>query len=174
MKFERSETCCFTGHRDISDAEKNRASDEIRRLVTQLCRRGVVRYIVGGALGFDTAAAVTLINLRDSGEPCLFGKDGKPVRIHITAAIPCLDQSAKWRLSDRVLYDSIMRSVDEKVVLHEKYVSGCMHERNRYMVDNSAYCIAFVRKKTGGSYYTMNYAEKSGLETVNISNGFRA
>ena len=171
MEFDKSASCCFTGHRKMSDSEKISASDEIKRIVRTLVRHNVRHFIVGGALGFDTVAAVTLINMRDSEK--LTDENGNEVRIFLTLAVPCPEQSARWSFADRTLYNSILRSADEMVTLSDHYTRECMFIRNRYMVDRSAYCIAYVTHRGGGSYYTMNYAEKSGLGVINIAPAVR-
>lgn len=167
MEFDKSTACCFTGHRNISDGEKQRVSEEIGRIVRTLVRHGVRHFIVGGALGFDTVAAVTVINMRDN--EILTDADENEVEITLTVAVPCPKQSAKWKFADRALYNSILKSADEVVTLSDSYTRECMLARNRYMVDRSNYCICYVTHRSGGSYYTMNYAKKSGLGVINIA-----
>lgn len=163
----RAQTCCFTGHRDLFDSEKIRASECIRSAVRSLVKKGVRHFITGGALGFDTVAAATIINMRDN--EALTDADGSPVRITLSLAIPCPTQSSRWSFADKTLYNSIMRSADEVTLVSETYTPDCMFRRNRYMVDRSAYCICYVTKESGGSYYTMNYAKAGGLGIINIA-----
>ena len=55
-------TCCFTGHREISDKEMvlNKIYDEILKLY----KNGTVNFISGMAKGFDMLAARQVIALR--------------------------------------------------------------------------------------------------------------
>ena len=163
----RSATCCFTGHRTMLYEEKAKAAEGIHSAVKSLVKRGVRHFITGGALGFDTVAAATIINMRDN--EALFDSDGNIVKISLTLAIPCPTQSDKWSFADRTLYNSILRSADDVVVVSKTYTTDCMFKRNRYMVDNSAYCICYVTQKSGGSYYTMSYAKKAGLGIINLA-----
>ncbi|MBE6619446.1 MAG: DUF1273 domain-containing protein [Ruminococcaceae bacterium] len=167
MEFSKSESCCFTGHRSMTESEKQRASTEIKRIIRTLARNGVRRFITGGAVGFDTLAASAVISLRDS--EILTDTAGKAVKIHLTVAVPCPEQSEKWSFRDRALYNSILRSADEVITLSDHYEKSCMFVRNRYMVDNSAYCVAYVTHSRGGSYYTMNYAKKSEICVINLA-----
>ena len=167
MIFDNSTSCCFTGHRIMSESEKLRTSEEIKRIALTLVKKGVRHFIVGGALGFDTVAAVTVINMRDSG--AFTDDDGSKINVFLTVAIPCPEQSARWKCADRVLYNSILRSADETVTISDRYSRECMFIRNRYMVDRSAYCICYVTHRSGGSYYTMKYAESKGLGMINIA-----
>ena len=60
----RENTCCFTGHRSLgSDFSKEKLSEAIGSLV----ERGVTVFIVGGALGFDTEAAIEVLRQRKKG-----------------------------------------------------------------------------------------------------------
>ena len=60
----KQQICCFTGHRiikkNIIPLIKQNIAIEIRKLITQ----GVTYFIVGGALGFDTLAAQTVLDLK--------------------------------------------------------------------------------------------------------------
>ena len=62
------------------------------------------------------------------------------------------------------MYSRIKAAADEVVILHESYLPGCMQERNRALVDSSSACIAFCRRATGGTAYTLRYARSRGLE----------
>lgn len=164
---KKSATCCFTGHRTMSYEQKTKASSDIRSTVRGLVKKGVKHFITGGALGFDTVAAATIINMRDN--EALFDSDGNIVKISLTLAIPCPTQSDSWSFANKTMYNSILRSADEVKVISETYTPYCMFRRNRYMVDSSAYCICYVTHKSGGSYYTMNYAKSAGLGIINLA-----
>ncbi len=164
---KRSATCCFTGHRTMLYEEKQRAAQGIHSAVKSLVKRGVRHFITGGALGFDTVAAATIINMRDN--ETLFDDDGNVVKISLTLAVPCPTQSDRWSFANKTMYNSIAKSADEIIMVSETYTRDCMSRRNRYMVDNSAYCICYVTQKSGGSYYTMNYAKEAGLGIINLA-----
>jgi uncharacterized phage-like protein YoqJ len=164
---KKSATCCFTGHRTMLYEEKQRAAEGIRSAVKSLVKRGVRHFITGGALGFDTVAAATIINMRDN--ETLFDSDGNTVKISLTLAVPCPSQSDSWSFANKTMYNSIARSADEMIMVSETYTPECMFKRNRYMVERSAYCICYVTQKKGGSYYTMNYAKKAGLGIINLA-----
>lgn len=51
----------------------------------------------------------------------------------------------------------------------EEYTRGCMHKRNRHLVDNSSACIAYLTESKGGTAYTVDYAAKHGLTVFNIA-----
>lgn len=63
-----------------------------------------------------------------------------------------------------------MERCDERVVLHERYETGCMFERNRYMVDRCDMVLAYLRGacEKGGTYYTVRYAQKTGKPVLYV------
>ena len=43
-----------------------------------------------------------------------------------------------------------------------------MHKRNRYLVDNSSVCICYLTEATGGTAYTVDYAQTKNLTVINL------
>jgi len=41
--------------------------------------------------------------------------------------------------------------------------------RNRYMVDRSAVCLAYLKTSRGGTYNTVTYAEKNGVPVIYLA-----
>lgn len=147
-------TVAFTGHRVVADkaAVYARLTDTIRDLIQQ----GAQTFICGGALGFDTLAAQAVLALRREYPILLF------------LAIPCGDQDAKFTVAQKEEYARIRASADRVMVVSERYTPGCMHERNRYMVDRADVLVAYCHKRTGGSAYTLSYAEKEGKTIIRL------
>ena len=119
--------CCFTGHRKVYQNEMievvYRLGDEIEGLIDI----GVNNFISGGALGFDTIAALSVILLRAQGN-----------RIRLIMALPCMEQDKLWSEEDREIYALILKLADEvRYIYAGEYKKGCMRDRNKYMVDNS-------------------------------------
>ena len=158
---EQEQICCFTGHRSMVPEHVERLAEELSRAVGILISRGVFYFRAGGALGFDTLAALTVLDWKK-----------KDPRVFLELCLPCRDQTRGWSEHDRAIYDDILSRADRITCLHETYVRGCMHERNRYMVDGSRYCIAYCHAPTGGSAYTVRYAEKKGVTVLNLANRF--
>lgn len=156
---DRSKTCCFTGHRDLTLEEKYSCAEKLTRAADAFAKMGVTNFITGGALGFDTVAAVTLINLKRQKYP----------QFSIGVAVPFRDQSSRWSLQDRALYNTILKNADRVIILSEGYHRACMSVRNRYMVDNSKYCMAYLTKQSGGTYSTYRYASDKGLVLYNLA-----
>lgn len=150
--------CSFTGHRIIPTAVREDIKERLHSTLTELIEKGVTLFIAGGALGFDTLAALEVIALRE-----------KYPEIKLRLAIPCEDQTKRWQEKDVLLYEEIMKKADEVVYTSRAYTSGCMHIRNRYMVDSSDFCVAYMTKASGGTAYTVGYAKEKGVEVINIA-----
>ncbi len=155
-KLDFGLTCCFTGHRNIPLSDSEEIKDSLRKAIDDAIKDGVRHFICGGALGFDTLAALEVIKRK--------ADDG----IFLEIAVPCRDQSKRWNTAQKKIYDEILENADAVTVLFEKYVSGCMHFRNAFMVDNSDMLIAYYRGRPGGTQYTYMYAESRGLKIINV------
>ena len=156
----REKTCCFTGHREIPLEERARIADRLEHIIIGLYQQGIQTYEAGGALGFDTLAARTVLRLREN---CPGMK--------LVLVLPCLTQTRGWKPEDVAEYESIKAQADKVVYTAQQYTPGCMHRRNRHLVDNSGVCVCYLNRESGGTAYTVSYAKKRGLKIVNIAQG---
>ena len=115
-------------------------------------------YFAGGAIGFDLAAAVTVLNMKRVYPD-----------ITLNLALPCPEYQSKWTRAEIELFDRVRSRADSEVYVSESYHRGCMQMRNKYMVDKSVFCIAYLREKSGGTYNTVAYALKKGIEVINLT-----
>ena len=154
------ERVCFSGHRVIS-AETQK---KIIPLLDTMLRNLIVNYgahtfYAGGALGFDTIAAQAVLNLK---------KEFPKIRLELI--LPCPDQPQKWRDEEKRIYFEILGKADAHVFVAPYYHKGCMHLRNRRLVESAEMCLAYCRKGAlGGTAYTLAYAELNELMIVNLA-----
>lgn len=126
-----------------------------------MIEKGVDTFICGGALGFDTEAAIEVLKLKK--------KKYKEIKLHIYA--PCQGQDTKWNSRDQRLYKEILSRADYVDMPNTLYNNQCMKIRNYKMVDSSAYLIAYYDGTfASGTGQTVRYGEKCGLEIVNLYN----
>lgn len=154
MTFDKETSCCFTGHRVIPSSEILKVDENTETICKALIKKGFKTFIAGGAKGFDTIAAQCVLRLRTEYD------------IKLVIAVPCRKQSKGWGKADKEIYDKILHFADEVIVLSEDYTPDCMHKRNRFMVDNSAVCVAYLKKMSGGTAYTVNYAADEDREII--------
>ena len=154
----RLQTCCFTGHRFLPENEKEKISLALESTVLSLIHSGYRYFGAGGALGFDTLAAQTVLRLRQSYPD-----------IRLILVLPCVSQADKWPPADVAVYQEIMGQANKIVYTSHEYTAGCMFKRNRHLVDHSSVCICYLEKSTGGTAYTVDYARKRGLKIINLA-----
>ena len=155
MTYDKEKTCSFTGHRIIPWGEREFIEKETEEICLSLIKRGYTNFIAGGALGFDTIAQRCILRLREINP-----------QIKLIIAIPCKEQYKNWRKSDIEVYNQMLDMADEKIYVSDEYTPECMKKRNRFMVDRSSVCIAYVKKVTGGTAYTVKYAVEEGREII--------
>lgn len=65
-----------------------------------MIENGVVNFVTGGALGFDTLAAQAVLELRQ-----------RYAHIKLQLILPCKNQTAKWRTADQIVYENIKKGM---------------------------------------------------------------
>lgn len=163
------EFCCCTGHRpkgfpfEYGNDEKrhkeylNALEEKIKLVIFDY---GITNFISGMALGVDLDFAEIILKLRDD------------YNLKLECAVPCPDQTLKWNGKDKLRYENIIDNADEVNIISQRYTPECMLNRNRYMVDKSDVVIAvFNGIEKGGTFYTINYAEKENkiIELLNLN-----
>ena len=153
-----TKTCCFTGHRRLPE---NKRGDIVKRLedtIVSLIQSGYLYFGAGGALGFDTVCAQTVLRLRQQYP-----------KIKLILVLPCVSQADKWRQEDASVYQEIMKQADKVVYTSQEYTRDCMFKRNRHLVDNSSVYVCYLEKASGGTAYIVEYARKRGLRIINLA-----
>ena len=153
----RKQTVCFTGHRKIPPERLNIVARRLRETIIKLIEDGYLYFGAGGALGFDTLAAQTVLELKTIYP-----------QIKLILVLPCLSQTKGWSARDIEIYEDIKQKADKVVYTSQEYTKGCMHKRNRHLVDNSNTCICYLTEKSGGTVYTVDYARNNNLTIINL------
>ena len=144
--------CCFTGHRNIPRDIILRLPEKLDRLLDELIADGYREFRCGGAQGFDTIAALKVLEKK---------KTYPDVKLHLF--LPCRDQTRGWSENAKRAYSIVFERADSVCYASENYTPHCMHARNRAMVDGSDLCVAYCTSSHGGTAYTVLYAKKQGV-----------
>lgn len=155
----REKTCCFTGHRHIPLQDQTCIALTLEKVIMGLYQKGFRHFEAGGALGFDTLAAKTVLNLRKRWP------DMKLILI-----LPCVTQTRGWMPEAIAEYERIKAQANRVFYTSQAYSRGCMHKRNRRLVDDSNVCVCYLTQSKGGTAYTVEYARSKKLEIINVAN----
>ncbi len=157
--FERDIAVCFSGHRSVPAAEAEIIRKRLDAQIGRCVADGKYVFICGGAVGFDMMAAEEVIRVRMTQPD-----------VRLILALPCHDQTATWNNTSVLRqYKAILSLANDVIYISKFYETGCYHARNRWMADHSSVCIAYLKKQSGGTYFTVDYAAKSGLSVVNLA-----
>lgn len=150
-------TVCFTGHRNIPYTVASRLPDLLEQVISELCARGATVFRAGGAMGFDTVAALKVLDMKE-----------RYPQIRLELILPCRNQTERWDEISRQTYAYILRKADSHRFLFDTYFDGCMLERDRRLVEGSDVCVAYCAQSRGGTAYTVTRALRAGLEIINL------
>ena len=160
----RNKTVCATGHRpqklpwgfNEQDERCLCAKKRTKQAILNAIENGYKYFISGMALGFDIMFAEIVLELKKHHD------------IELICAIPCKTQSSSWNDLQKEKYNRIVKSANKVRCVFDKYTRWCMHERNKYMVENSSLIIALYDGTNGGTKNTIQLAKKKGLKIVEI------
>ncbi len=157
-KYDKAVSVCFSGHRNVSFAKRKKLKQCLKLQIAKAYADGYRNFFCGMAMGFDLLAAEAALSLQSEL------KD-----LQVIAVVPFQSQSERWSLEVRAKYESILRIVDNVVILSERYYDGCLLRRNDYMIKRCTRLIAyFDGNPRGGSFYTVREGVRQGLEVVNL------
>ena len=152
-------TCCFTGHRRIPGDIAVALTRSLDQKLEALANEGYTEFRTGGARGFDTLAALSVLSLRR-----------KYPQIRLELILPCPTQTHGWSENDVRLYEQIKAQADACRYVSQHYYAGVLQMRNRALVEGADACIAYLcTSHGGGTAFTASLALKKGLEFINIS-----
>ena len=152
------QTVCFTGHRHIPNEQYKLLFDVLLAVIEEQIASGARVFRTGGALGFDTMAALAVLSLR---------KRFPEIRLELI--LPGPTQTRGWSKSDTVLYEQIKAQANEVRYVSTGYYAGVLQQRNRALVENADVCVAYLCNSCGGgTAYTASLALKNGLELINL------
>lgn len=155
---QKVKTVCFTGHRKIPPSEIELVSHKLEETIIKLIEMGYEFFGTGGALGFDTIAAQTVLKLKV-----------KYPKIKLILVLPCETQADLWDANDKEIYNNIKAKADKSVCISNSFTNQCLFKRNRHLVDNSNLCVCYYKHNKGGTAYTVNYAISKQKLVINIA-----
>jgi len=161
--LERTDTCCFTGHRpdklpwgrDEADPRCLSLKAALAAALERAYLAGCRHFISGMAQGADLYFAEAVLALRE-----------RYSEVTLECARPCETQADSWSEEEKRRYESILDRCNYETLVQHHYDRYCMMRRNRYMVDHSSRLIAvYDGVPKGGTAQTLAYALRKGLET---------
>ena len=155
--FGEIKTAFFTGHRNIDDHTREQISFVLDCLLKTMVNSGITKFYAGGALGFDTIAALAVLRLKE-----------KFPHVTLELILPCRNQMRYWSKADVALLNHIVNRSDRVEYIAEFYTSNCMHERNNRLVELGDIGVAFLEHSGGGTAYTVNHALNQDKEIINV------
>ena len=158
LKFDRTVSAAFTGHRFYDFSQREFIQERLTSAISEAYDHGIRNFISGFALGIDLMAAQLVQSLKCD----LPG-------ISLTAAIPFEGQAERYNIYDKRVYRRLLELADKVIVLSDYYYPRCFLDRDKFMVENASYLIAYYDgREKGGTYYTVKKARARGIPIINV------
>lgn len=165
IPYDPAHTCCFSGSRPEKlgfDWQREPYFLDVLRTDLRTAIRHAVdleyrRFITGMSRGFDLWAAEEVINLQREFP-----------HLELICALPFHGMSSHWEPYWREMFTRAHEGADYEVYLSDRFLPGCYHARDNYMVQQSSRVICWNNGTSGGTAYTCKYAERRGVTLDNI------
>ena len=152
-------TCCFFGHRKITETDKLKSNlySEIEKLITN---EKVHTFLFGSKSQFDDLCHTIVTELKE--------KYPHIKRVYVRAEFPYINDS----------YRKYLLESYEDTYYPEKMIDAgkaAYVERNYEMIDNSRYCIFYYDEegaptaRKSGTKIALDYAVKKGKQMILVS-----
>ncbi len=143
--MKKETTATFIGHgKEFYFNDRGKITESIENLINS----GVTDFLSGGMGNFDRFCDEIVHSLKKQYE----------IKLHLV--LPYLT----YKTGNMRIYDSIIYPED----FEKYYFKSAIIQRNKYLVDNSAYAICWVNCDSGGAYTTLKRAIRNGLTIVNF------
>ena len=147
--------CTFAGHREVYQAN---IPEKLDAALAEIIKSDDhIVFLVGGMGGFDGMCSSSVRRAK---------KKYPDKKIILELVLPYLTHDLN---NSKEYYET---SYDDVVVpgeLDGVHYKSAITKRNRWMVEQSDWLIAFVYRDFVGAYTTLRYAEKKGLHIINLA-----
>ncbi|NMA91512.1 MAG: DUF1273 domain-containing protein [Firmicutes bacterium] len=151
-------SCCFIGHRKLPGKRIEYILEQLNVAVEKLVKLGVTTFISGGAPGFDQIASSLIIARKEMGR-----------NIRLVFALPCKEPDQFWAPKQQEFYANLLEKADQIIYVSAEYRDNCIERHNRFLIDQSAYCICACLYPIGVTAQRIRYARKRGLRVINVA-----
>ena len=149
-------TCTFAGHREVYQGG---VGADIDAAIEKIIDQGddSFNFLVGGMGEFDGLCSGAVRGAK---------RRHPEKQITLSLVLPYLTHDLNENKEYySLLYDEIIVPIELAGIHYKKAITA----RNRWLIDQSDFLIAFVMRDFGGAYSTLKYAEKKNLEIINIA-----
>lgn len=149
-------TCTFAGHREVYQAN---ISEKLDEAISKILSSGdsAFQFLVGGMGKFDEMCASAIRSAK---------KKYPNLEITLSLVLPYMKQEVNESKDYyELLYDDVIIPFELAGVHYKSAIT----KRNRWMVEQSDWLIAYVYREFGGALTTLHYAEKQGLQIINVA-----
>ena len=148
----KEKICCFAGHSSVFG--KKDLSEKLKKEIVNLIENhNVTTFYSGGKGDFDWLCAHMIDDLK---------KDYPFIKsYYILSYMP----------KEKDEYDNALKIFDDTIYPNIEKVPPrfAIIKRNKWMIDNSDFLIAYVENHFGGAYKTLQYAEKKkDIKIINL------
>lgn len=156
--------CFFSGHRILPQERREKILSLLEEKIIEKYNEGITDFICGGAIGFDTYAAQTVLRLKNM-------EQYKDMRLILY--IPNYEYGENWTYQNRCILKTLKCNADIfEIVTKVKYSNESIKIRNQRMVDEACCGIVYKTTNRSGTGQTVAMASRQEKSVINIADYF--
>lgn len=147
--------CTFAGHRDVVGIKAADVEMALEHIIQKSA--APMECLVGGMGRFDDICASAVRSLK---------RRYRDREISLVLVLPYMQKRVN---ENKEYYETMFDLILIPSELERVYYKRAIVLRNRWMVEQADYVIAAVRRKEGGAYAALQYAQKKGKRIINLA-----
>ncbi len=149
-------SCTFAGHREVYDC---RLDNLLELTIENILKKDNSFVFYCGDMGeFDKMCSVAVRTAK---------RRHPELDIKLMLVLPYMMSKIN---TDKYFYENLYDEVIIPIELSDVHYKSAITKRNRWIVDESDFLIAYVYKEYGGAYTTLKYACRKKKEIINLAN----
>lgn len=149
-------SCTFAGHREVYDC---RLDNLLELTIENILKKDNSFVFYCGDMGeFDKMCSVAVRTAK---------RRHPELDIKLMLVLPHMMSKIN---TDKYFYENLYDEVIIPIELSDVHYKSAITKRNRWIVDESDFLIAYVYKEYGGAYTTLKYACRKKKEIINLAN----
>ena len=142
--------CALTGHRALKDFDRG----EMEAAIDELIGKGYTTFYCGMAKGFDLEALSYLMKKKET------------THVRLEAFVPYPGQEKDFSEREQKRYRELLSKCDEVHFTSKQFYRYVENVRDKQMDEKADAVLAFLRRETGGTAFTVKHAKSLGIEVI--------
>lgn len=158
----KEKNCCIIGGNVSGNKDGTVNLPKLQKIIENTIidlieNKSVTEFVSGMDLGLETYFAKKVIDYKKTYP-----------NISLTCVIPYETQTEFWAEEERDCYYGIVEKCDKEILLQTKYTDEAIKNKNKYLIENSKFCIIVRQENSDEFLSAVNYLLEKRTNLIGI------